>query len=65
MSAFFYSVFYLLRSNHYTLNVELSYLPPQAPAHSSPSLPHQWAPTHVLEVTLPTPVSLAQVLLLV
>ena len=47
---------------HYTLYVELSFLPPQEPAHSSPSPPHQWAPTHVLEVTLPTPVSLAQVL---
>ena len=36
---------------------------PQTPAHSSPSPPHQWAPTHVLEATLPTPVSLTQVLL--
>ena len=34
---------------------------PQAPANSSPSPLHQWAPTHVPEITLLTPVCLTQV----
>ena len=43
--------------------VKPSYLPPQVLVNSSLSVTHQLVPSYVLEVALPIPVSLTQVLL--
>ena len=56
-------MYFLPLSSCLRLHRMYMYFPSQVLVRSSISVTHHWEPTHVLEATLPTPVCLAQMLL--